>query len=75
MNAHPIERLRRAGVGVSINADDPALLDTCLEHEYALCRDQFSWSDDDVRAAAEAASAALSEPQPARVSQRTTPAA
>ena len=52
MDRHPIERLRRAGVAVSVNTDDPALLDTNLEHEYALCRDQFAWSDEDVRAVA-----------------------
>ena len=45
---HPIERLRHAGVAVSVNTDDPALLDTSLEREYALCRDTFDWSDDDV---------------------------
>jgi adenosine deaminase len=45
---HPIERLRHAGVAISVNTDDPALLDTCLEREYALCRDTFEWSDDDL---------------------------
>jgi adenosine deaminase len=45
---HPIERLRQAGVALSVNTDDPALLDTSLEREYALCRDTFEWSDDDV---------------------------
>jgi adenosine deaminase len=45
---HPIERLRHAGVAVSVNTDDPALLDTSLEREYALCCDAFDWSDDDV---------------------------
>jgi len=52
MKRHPIERLRRAGVAVSVNTDDPALLDTSLEHEFALCRDEFAWSDEDVRAVA-----------------------
>ena len=28
---HPIERLRRAGVPVSVNTDDPALLGASLE--------------------------------------------
>lgn len=32
-----------------MNTDDPALLDTCLEREYALCHDEFSWSDEDLR--------------------------
>ncbi|HYN60318.1 MAG TPA: adenosine deaminase [Rubrivivax sp.] len=45
---HPIERLRHAGVAVSVNTDDPALLDTSLVHEYALCRHTFEWSDDDL---------------------------
>ncbi len=45
---HPIERLRQAGVAVSVNTDDPALLDTSLVREYALCRDTFEWSDDDL---------------------------
>jgi adenosine deaminase len=48
MARHPIERLRQAGVAVSVNTDDPALLDTSLEREYALCRETFDWSDDDV---------------------------
>ena len=49
---HPIERLRRAGVPVSVNTDDPALLGASLEGEYALCRSAFGWSDDIVRAVA-----------------------
>ena len=52
MDRHPIERLRRAGVAVSVNTDDPALLATCLEREYALCSDAFAWSDAQVRAVA-----------------------
>src|SRR5262249_4847089 len=46
IQAHPIDALRRAGVAVSINTDDPALLRTSLEREYALCRDAFGWSDE-----------------------------
>jgi adenosine deaminase len=42
---HPIDRLRVAGVRVSINTDDPALLRTDLEGEYQLCRSAFGWSD------------------------------
>jgi adenosine deaminase len=49
---HPIDRLRHAGVAVSVNTDDPALLETSLEREYALCRETFEWSDDDVRSVA-----------------------
>lgn len=46
---HPIEKLRRAGVPVSINTDDPALLGLRLENEYARCAEAFHWSDDDIR--------------------------
>lgn len=52
MAQHPIERLRQAGVAVSVNTDDPALLDTRLEREYALCSESFDWSDDDLRSVA-----------------------
>ena len=52
MEAHPIERLRRAGVPVSVNTDDPALLGTDLEQEYARCGEAFAWSGADVRAVA-----------------------
>ncbi|HSV54968.1 MAG TPA: adenosine deaminase [Burkholderiaceae bacterium] len=46
---HPIDRLRRAGVVVSINTDDPILLGASLVGEYALCSEAFGWSDDDLR--------------------------
>lgn len=49
---HPIDRLRRAGVVVSINTDDPVLLGANLEGEYALCCKAFGWSDDVLRALA-----------------------
>eukprot|EP01030_Chromulinospumella_sphaerica_P033343 gene33343-34197_t len=49
IDAHPIERLRQAGVRVSLNTDDPALLGASLVGEYALCRQAFGWSDDVTR--------------------------
>jgi adenosine deaminase len=49
---HPIDRLRRAGVVVSINTDDPVLLGASLEGEYALCSKAFGWSDEVLRALA-----------------------
>ena len=49
---HPIDRLRRAGVAVSINTDDPVLLGASLVSEYALCSKAFGWSDGDLRALA-----------------------
>ncbi len=49
---HPIERLRAAGVLVSVNTDDPALLSTSLVREYQLCRSTFGWSDEITKAVA-----------------------
>ncbi|EHR72097.1 adenosine deaminase [Burkholderiales bacterium JOSHI_001] len=49
---HPIDRLRRAGVVVSLNTDDPVLLGASLVGEYALCSQAFGWTDDEVRAVA-----------------------
>lgn len=49
---HPIERLRAAGVRVSLNTDDPALLGASLVGEYRLCQQAFGWTDDVVKAVA-----------------------
>ena len=49
---HPIERLRAAGVLVSVNTDDPALLGASLIGEYSLCRQAFGWTDAMTRAVA-----------------------
>jgi len=42
--SHPIERLRDAGVTVTVNTDDPAPLGTRLESEWAICADTFGWN-------------------------------
>ena len=52
IEAHPVDKLRQAGVRVSLNTDDPVLLGTHLVREYALCRDAFGWDDDVLRALA-----------------------
>ena len=52
MQEHPIEQLRLAGVRVSVNTDDPALLDASLIGEYALCRQTFGWTDEVTRSVA-----------------------
>ncbi|WP_274534576.1 MULTISPECIES: adenosine deaminase family protein [Mesorhizobium] len=46
---HPLDALRKAGVPVSINTDDPALLDTTLEASYAACAEAFAWDDETIR--------------------------
>lgn len=47
--AHPVERLRQAGVRLSLNTDDPGLLHTNLPGEYALVAAHFDWPDDVLR--------------------------
>jgi adenosine deaminase len=49
---HPIERLRRAGVRVSVNTDDPGLLKTNLPREYHLACSGFGWTEDIIRGVA-----------------------
>jgi adenosine deaminase len=46
MEAHPLDRLRRAGVRVSINTDDPSLLGTNLPREYEIARATYGWTED-----------------------------
>ena len=49
IEGHPVDRLRQAGVRLSLNTDDPGLLGTDLPTEYALVADAFGWQDDAVR--------------------------
>ena len=65
---HPLDRLRRAGVPVSINTDDPALLGRTLPDEYAACAEAFSWSAEDVRGVARTSiEASFAPPETKRV--------
>lgn len=41
--SHPLQRLREAGVAVTVNTDDPALLGTRLEAEWAGCAAAYGW--------------------------------
>jgi adenosine deaminase len=41
--SHPLDSLRRAGVRVSINTDDPALMGHSLAGEYAETADAYGW--------------------------------
>jgi adenosine deaminase len=41
---HPIEQLRRAGVPVSVNTDDPILFSCDVIGEYERCAQQFGWT-------------------------------
>jgi len=41
--SHPFDRLRRAGVELSVNTDDPALFDTDLAREYGRLAETFGY--------------------------------
>jgi adenosine deaminase len=49
---HPIERLRRHRIAVSVSTDDPELLETTLLDEYARMVETFGWDDEVVRSVA-----------------------
>lgn len=53
LGEHPIDHLRRAGIPVSVNTDDPALLKTDLVAEYTRTAEAFDWDKETCRAVAE----------------------
>ncbi len=42
--AHPFDRLRRAGLELSVNTDDPALFDTTLSREFQRLAETFDYT-------------------------------
>ena len=61
---HPLPTLDRAGVLVTVNTDDPKLVDTTLSREYQLLVDVFGYSTlDVVRFARNAMIASYAEPE------------
>ncbi len=44
-DAHPIERLRQAGVKVTVSTDDPPFFHTSLTREYDMLAETFGWDD------------------------------
>ncbi len=48
--AHPVDRLRRAGVAVTLSTDDPPFFHTTLTQEYARLAEAFDWDAGDFAA-------------------------
>jgi adenosine deaminase/aminodeoxyfutalosine deaminase len=46
---HPVRRLFETGVPLVISTDDPAMFRTTLTREYELLRDQFGFTDEELR--------------------------
>jgi adenosine deaminase len=64
--AHPLPRLRAAGLIVTINTDIPAIAGTCLAEEYRRVRDTFGYDDAALAGFARAAVDASFAPEPTR---------
>ena len=47
---HPIDRLLRAGVPLSVNTDTRTITNVTLEQEYARLRENFGWGDAELMA-------------------------
>jgi adenosine deaminase len=52
-SSHPFDELRKAGVTVSVNTDDPSYQSTNLETEYAVTADAYGWDTTTLREVAE----------------------
>lgn len=46
-DAHPIQRLRDAGVKVTVSTDDPPFFHTTMTEEYRQLAENFGWGEDD----------------------------
>jgi adenosine deaminase len=66
LEEHPLPGLYRAGVSLSINSDDPRLMDIDLVHEYALCARLYGFGVADFQAINRAAVRASFLPEAAR---------
>ena len=75
-DAHPIAKLRDAGVKVTVSTDDPPFFHTTMTAEYEMLNRTFGWEMDDFRALNETALAAAfcDEDTRARVAKRLEPA-
>ncbi|MDP5085390.1 MAG: adenosine deaminase [Yoonia sp.] len=74
--AHPIAKLRDAGVKVTVSTDDPPFFHTTMTAEYDMLHRTFGWDDADFKALNETALAAAfcDEETRARVAKRLEPA-
>src|SRR6202035_3478011 len=55
LEAHPVRRLFDAGVPITLNTDDPAVFETDLAREFALARDVFGFSEEELKGISAAA--------------------
>lgn len=75
-DAHPIAKLRDAGVQVTVSTDDPPFFHTTMTAEYENLAETFGWGADDFKAMNETAlnAAFCDDDTRARVAKRLEPA-
>lgn len=73
---HPIQKLREAGVAVTVSTDDPPFFHTTMTAEYDMLSRTFGWDADDFKTLNETALAAAfcDDDTRARVAKRLEPA-
>ncbi|KJZ20617.1 adenosine deaminase [Loktanella sp. S4079] len=73
--AHPIAKLRDAGVPVTVSTDDPPFFHTTMTAEYEMLAKTFGWGEDDFKALNQTAlnAAFCDEETRARVAKRLEP--
>ena len=76
-NAHPIAKLRDAGVKVTVSTDDPPFFHTTMSAEYEMLHRTFGWAEDDFAALNQTALAAAfcDDPTRAAVAKKLEPSA
>lgn len=47
LKSHPINQLKKAGVLITVNSDDPGIFGMDLTHEYDLLANDYGWSEKD----------------------------
>jgi len=75
-SAHPIAKLRDAGVKVTVSTDDPPFFHTTMTAEYDMLHRTFGWDEEDFKTLNETALAAAfcGQDTKARVAKRLEPA-
>ena len=46
--SHPLQQMRKAGLNITLNSDDPPFFNTTLRTEYDIARDHFGFDDTDL---------------------------
>ncbi len=75
LSAHPIDRLREAGVKVTVSTDDPPFFHTTMSREYTALAEAFAWDEGDFADLAQTAlDAAFCDPETReKLEKRLTP--